>query len=383
MAMRHPHADLPVDTSVVMPRAVREAAARVDAMYQPATPETPPAAPAAPPAPPAQVEQPGTPTNPSPNAPPSLEMPGAAAAPPAQPPAAAPAAPAGEPQDPPPSEPGTPAEVWERRYRSMKGRFDATTHQMQQLQQRVDTLTQQLNARPAPATPQPATPGAPAGLPPGFTEQDVETWGPDMVAFVDRIATARAREITGEVSTRVQGVEQAVVGNAHDRMLAHLDAELPSGNSANGWRDINEDPAFADWLNLIDPLAGATRRSMLMAAFEAKDGPRVAAFFKSFISEALPAPPAAQPGPGTPEAPVPPQSNRIPLQSLAAPGRARPAAPAQPGTPAPKRIYKNSEIGAFFDAKTRGRYANEDPAAVLAMEQDIFRAQAEGRVIAG
>jgi collagen type IV alpha len=378
---RHPHADLPVDTSVPVPRAVREAAERANAMYK--APEPTPAAPGSePPAPPAGVVEPaaGAPTNPNPGAPPSLELPGA----PAAPAAAAPAAPpAGEVQDPPAAAPGSEEAVWERRYRSMKGRFDATSHQMGQMQGEIAQLRQQLNARPAPATPTPATPSTPTGLPPGLTEADIEAWGPDMIAVIDRVATARAQEATGAVANRIQGVEQTVVGNAHDRMLSYLDTNLPAGNSVDGWRDINEDPEFAEWLNLLDPLAGATRRSMLMAAFEAKDGPRVAAFFKSFISEAPPAPPAAQPGPVAPEAPVPPQSNRIPLQSLAAPGRARPAAPVAPGSPVPKRTYKTSEIGAFFSAKARGQYAGQDPAAVAAMEADIFQAQHEGRVIGG
>lgn len=389
---RHPHADLPVDTSVSVPRAVREAAARADAMYKP--PEAPPGQP---PAPVGQVEPAaGAPTNPTPGAPPSLEMPGAPATPPPGTPPAPGAPPtppngSGEPQDPPSAAPDSPDAVWERRYRGMKGRYDAlqatTANQMNQLQGQIAALQQQVSARPQPTTPQSATPGAPSGLPPGFTEQDLETWGPDMIAIMDRIATARAQEATGVVTTRMQGVEQAAVGQAHDRMLSYLDTHLPSDNSADGWRDVNEDPAFAEWLDLRDALSGATRRSMLMAAFEAKDGPRVAAFFKSFISEAPPAPPAAQPGPAAPGTPplqeTPLQSNRIPLQSLAAPGRARPAAPVQPGSPAPKRIYKTSEIGAFFDAKARGKYAGADPAAVNAMEQDIFQAQGEGRVVTG
>ena len=44
-------------------------------------------------------------------------------------------------------------------------------------------------------------------------------------------------------------------------------------------------PAFLTWLDEEDPYAGATRRNLLLNAFDQRDGPRVVAFFSGFLNE--------------------------------------------------------------------------------------------------
>ncbi len=366
MPARHPHSDLPIDESIVLPAAVRAANERADALQQQINPTTPPPAPA----PEAPQQQPAAPTASVPQA---QEL-----APTPQPVSPAPLAPAPEapPVEPPPPVPGSEDAKWEHQYRSMKGRYDAAAKMIDGLNQRIASLDGEIQTLRA-APPAPATPGVPEGL----TEEDVNLFGPDMIALIDKVAAARVAKL----GQRVDQVHDSVQVDARQRLFDELDKTF--GPFAEGqppiWRAINTDPQFLGWLNLPDLASGRIRSELLKEAFDANNTARVVHFFRSFISEAPPAP-ATEPAAPAPASapPVQPPSNRIPLASLAAPGAARPAAPAQPGAPAEKRIWKTSEIARFYDDMRRGSYAGKEAQAEL-LEQDIYAAQLENRVTEG
>jgi hypothetical protein len=361
---RHPDADRPIDTGVVVPAAIRMQGARADALMRGEDPDAPPQ-----PTPPVAGDPPQEPAPPQPSEP-------------------APLQPQPEPE-PQPAPPGTLDAQWENRYRAMKGRFEALQVQSQRT---INDLNQRLNEREvelqqlragAPAPGQPA-----AGDPPtGFDAEDETTWGADMVGMVNRRINAAVQAALKGVDTRVQSVENMTAQQRQDAMDAELDRRLPGGNGQASWRDLNDDPQFGAWLHLRDPLSGDIRLNMLRKAYAEFDTQRVFNFFNSFIAEASPAPAGGQqPGP-TPPAPTPgpAPSNRIPLTSLAAPGPARPAASTPPSAPQAKRIWKNSEIASFFRAKSRGDYDKtpELRAEADALEADIFAAQTENRVHPG
>jgi hypothetical protein len=72
------------------------------------------------------------------------------------------------------------------------------------------------------------------------------------------------------------------------------------------------------------------------------------------------------------------------LETLAAPGRARPAGGDTPNTPAEKPTYTRQQIAQFYADKRRaiqgqGPYAGRDQEAAR-IEADIMAAQMEGRV---
>lgn len=399
MASRHAHADLPIDQSVIIPAAVRAAGEAAEALQRqifggeappqppvPGQPQTPPQVPPQPIAPPA-------PTNPNPDEfvpPPVIQEP--------QPQPVSPVPNQPEPtppqplheqpiEEPPPAIAGTEEGKWERAYRSMKGRFD-------HLQSRSNTIIQGLNSRVAeleqiaraPQPPAPQSTPSPSSTLEGITDEDINTWGPDMVAFIDRVANIRVAKATGQVTQQIERVQTSVQQSARDRLIAHLNQEFPAraGNAAPYWYVVNRDQNFIAWLNLRDDMSGRIRNELLNDAFEANDAQRVAAFFKSFISEASPVPAAAPSTPAQTPAPVPvpaPPSNRMSLASLAAPGGARTAA-TPPTAPVEKRMWTNSSIANFYAAVNRGQY-NGREAEMTALETDIFAAQAEGRVMEG
>jgi len=147
---------------------------------------------------------------------------------------------------------------------------------------------------------------------------------------------------------------------------------------------------------LPDTYSGVIRHNLLKAAWERNDTPRAAAFFQGFLAEEAAIDPAyrGQAQPNDFQAPdfsssqsgqlgQNGQSNgrtngKVPLESFAAPGRAKSAA----GTvPAEKPQISRSQISNFYAMCAAGKYrGNEQERNRL--EKMIFDAHAEGRITA-
>lgn len=121
-----------------------------------------------------------------------------------------------------------------------------------------------------------------------------------------------------------------------------LDTQVPS------WRDVNVAQEFHSWLALPDLFSGAIRHELLKAAYEQNDTPRVLAFFKGFLAqEAASAPaPYGQTQPAPADATQGDASGKIPLETFAAPGRAKTAAAT--GAPAEKPTFTHAQIAKFY-----------------------------------
>lgn len=353
-----------IDTSVVIPAAVRAAAARADALQLDhkqrmglvdQQTQDPAQQPPPPPPPEQQAQPPAPPEQQAPPAPPEQQ---------AQPPQ-------NQQHDPNADVADDQNAAYEHRYRSMKGRHDAlkarTDRNTQGLLSRINELEAELDAaRRAGPQSQPQVP-APSNVAPGFTEEDEATWGTDMLSLIDRVAERKVAGMRGELA-------QVAGQFTRKQMFDYLDSNLPK------WRDTNEDPEFLAWLNLRDEGTGVIRDVLLKDAFAKGEPQRVAYFFRSFISDgALPAPSAGQPNGQTPPTQSAP-SNRLDLASLAAPGRAG-SSPPPPASDA-KRMYATTEISRFFSDKARGMWRGRE-AEADALERDIFLAQTEGRVVSG
>jgi len=386
----------PIDPALVLPPAVAAQRDRANALMalqngQPAQPQQPQQPPAQPPQQPSGLPPPpqfdpmlaeaSQPTNAGPQ-PFDLTLPGAIppAPPGAAPPTSQEAPPQGQPPQPPPEPPAS-AEEWERRFHSINGRFQNELPRMrdtiQQLSERNDRL-EQLLASSAPSG-SPAngngrtTQGADAPpLTADFTPQEIEDWGPEFLTMVRRVADSRASQVAQQLRPMVAQTQQ----NARQQMMQSLDREIPN------WREINVSQEFMDWALVTDEFSGAIRRDLLRQWWEANNAPRVAAFFRSFISGMPGAPAAQQPQP-TPPAPAPqaPASQRLSLTELAAPSGTGSAAGASP-PPAAKRVYKRSEIAQFYLSRSLGHFKGREQEA-QAVENDIFLAGREGRVING
>lgn len=296
--------------------------------------------------------------------------------PPAEPPATTP--PATTPEVTPPSnEPAEPQGGWEHAYKSMKGRHDSLKDINRQLVDSNKFLLDRNAQLEAHAATTPAAPTAPvptemsaASL---LTPKEIEDYGADFLGVVGKKAkemispefAALQQEMTN-LKKQLQGVGQTIHKSAQQQMEDAIAAVLPN------WQQTNHDENFHAWLALRDPFSGAIRHSLLKEAWAANDAARVLAFFKGFLAhEAAVAPADPQPDPAQP--------GKVTLESLAAPGRAKPAADSSQRSPAEKPIITRSDIANFYRDVAAGRWRGRDQDK-LAYEAQIAAALREGRV---
>jgi hypothetical protein len=324
----------PLDEDVVVPAAIRAAAARSDALHKQMYEEATPPAPETPPAPPANANEPPAPASETPPAP-----------------------------ETPPAD-NAPVD-WEARFKTMEGRYKKL---ITDLNSRIADLSARPR-QPAPA-PQPRTPDLQFKP---VTQEEKDNYGEE---FIDVARRAAAETLAPEISglraelDRLKGAvtktEEEQARETVQRTYQYLDSEMTD------WRKVNRDPKFVAWANLPDPFSGAIRMTMMREAFERGDAPRVLRFFQGFLSD------EAATGPATNRTEVP--TGKVPLETFAAPGRAKAPAASVEQTPGVKETITHAQIAAFYLAVNKGHYkGNEDEKNRL--EKMIFEAQAEGRVI--
>ena len=153
-------------------------------------------------------------------------------------------------------------------------------------------------------------------------------------------------------------------------MFSEMDRVLPV------WRQMNDDDNFLNWLALPDRYSGAIRHRLLKEARDQLDTARVLSFFQGFLAEeaALSPAKAEQIVPAAP-APPAPRRETIPLESLAAPGRAKSTA-ASP--PVEKPYITRDQLTKYFAAKRQGKYTPEE---AQQFDKLIFEAQRDGRIL--
>lgn len=278
-----------------------------------------------------------------------------------------------EPQ--PPQQPQTPvpAEEWERRYRSMEGRFRKATESLESANQQINHLSSQVaQLQTAVQAPQQSS------VESLLTPEEIAEYGPEFIDLVKRTAAEATRPLLAEIG-RLQAqlgqVGQKVEVQRIDDMHDKMDQLVPQ------WRELNANPRFIEWSNLHDVYSGAIRKTLMQEAWDRGDARRCAAFFNGFLAEETAMDPSRvqpvrQGSQPAPLAPVAPQA-RITLESLAAPGRARSAAG---DPPAEKPVYTPQQISQFYVDVAQGRYRGRE-AEKAQIEADIHMAQFEGRIL--
>lgn len=252
-------------------------------------------------------------------------------------------------------------EDFEHKYRVLQGINRKTAdelaeakRQLAELSSKVETLTKQ----------PPEPPKKPAADP-----KDVETFGADMIAMVQRYAeqtfdalAQRFSQAFTAAESRIAALEQGLTGVTQQTTLtleqaywAELERLVPD------LEQLNVDPAFLAYLGEVDPVFRAPRQAALAAAEKALDAKGVAAVFQAFKA--------------TRQAPV---STPNPLSSQIAPSAAATAAPPAPAQSTARVTV--AQINQFYDDIRRGKYVGRE-AEAQQIEAAINRAAAEGRVI--
>lgn len=259
---------------------------------------------------------------------------------------------------------------WEHKYNSMKGRHDRLATANEQLNERVVSMEHTLAAMAA-ATPTPEPALTPTSL---MTDEDVQQWGPEMLDMIERKAREKFDPIVNglksqieELKTNLQNVGGVMQQDARSRMLDDLTKALPN------WKEVNKNEKFMNWLVLPDTYSGAIRDELLQRAYAANDTPRVLAFFNGFLAEeAALAPPLP-----TPDPVLTPAVNKVPLETLAAPGRAKTAATLD--VPAEKPSFTRAQVSQFYTDVAQGKYRGRDEDKNT-LERQISEAGNAGRI---
>lgn len=279
---------------------------------------------------------------------------------------------------------------WEQRYKSLKGRHDQLGNENRAMAGRMANMEQTLATLSAPPS-QPSNPdfrfGAPRPAAPPqtkhppvdpnafqLTDQERADYGDEFLGVVGKRAMQEVfpvlesiRAENEQLKRQLSQVGSRVAQTSQMTLEQQLDSHLPD------WRQVNHDPNFLNWLALTDPYSGVRKQDLLTAAYNSGDAGRVLAFFNGFLSDEAAVDPARAPKPVNGGGGPP----KVPLETFAAPGRARTTA--GPTPPAEKPVISRDQISAFYAKVAAGHYRGND-AEKNRLEGMIFEAQREGRI---
>ena len=244
------------------------------------------------------------------------------------------------------------ASYWRHRFDVLQGKYNA---EVPALRKEIATITEQLASadKQKSGTAVEQAHSAVSEL----TQDEIEEYGPDLVKFIQRVATGASKgsggdlsEIKGELDQWREEKRQDAEEKRQDaeaRFWSDLEAQVPA------FLEINESQAFRQWLAQVDRLSGQTRQQLLVDAQHAFDPYRVAAVFKSFSAEAKKT-----------------HQEQIPTD-LIQPRQTKAAAQDLQQS----KVWTRNEISEFY--KTKASYPRDQASAI---EADIFAAQAQGRI---
>ncbi len=269
----------------------------------------------------------------------------------------APAAPQPE-ATPKPAASEVPEETWQQKYRTLKGMYDAEVPrlhaQVKELNQRMEQLQR---AAEAPKTePQPRTQEK------LVTDADVQAFGEDLIEVQRKVAREVAQEFRADLEAmkaenaqlraQLQTTSAQVVESSFEQKLNQLVPDFAT---------VNADPKWIAWLNEIDPMIRAPRKTVAQDAFARGDAEGVAYYVDLFKQTQVSAEPAKR------------KSSELELQVQ--PKRNAPAAAASQAG----RTYSTADIDRMFQqVRQLGAAGKLEDARKL--EAEIDSAYMEGRV---
>jgi hypothetical protein len=174
-----------------------------------------------------------------------------------------------------------------------------------------------------------------------LTKADEENYGSELLDMSRRAAL----DALGPELNALRAENQQLRGMA--QRAQHGEIERALNRSVPTWREIYQDPRFADWLSQPGDYSGSIRSQLLRSAVANGDSARVAAIYRGF----------SQGG-------------------HHAPGQQRSYQSRSPATGG-KPIYSRDQIRRLYEQRARGAIPDSRWAP---LEADIVKAASEGRV---
>jgi hypothetical protein len=176
-----------------------------------------------------------------------------------------------------------------------------------------------------------------------LTQSDEQNYGRDLIDFASRTALQTVAPHLQNLEQQNLELQRRLAMEARRNLDQRVEAVVPD------YRERDQDPRFHEYLREIDPLSGCPRQVLLENAIAAGDAARIARFFHGYDQGG---------GQGAPRASSPR------ARSQQAPSGSAPT-------------YTNESIRDLYSRHRKGELTGDRWQAI---EADIFRAQAEGRL---
>jgi len=174
-----------------------------------------------------------------------------------------------------------------------------------------------------------------------LTSKDADDYGPEVLDLAQRAALHALTPELQRINDQNESLRRQLAAEQRRGLHQSLDAMVPN------WREIDDSPAWRQWLLSPHELSGRTRQQWLDDAIARGDAHRVVSFFRGFL-----------------------QAGATPHHT-AVEGQQRQATGGQ-------RIYSRADITRASEDYRRGRYTEEQ---YRRLSEDIVAAGREGRIV--
>lgn len=244
------------------------------------------------------------------------------------------------------------AAYWRHRFEVLQGKYNAEVKEIPPLRQKIKDLEAQIEQQ---KSSQGNASDVKSALLEGLPESVVEEYGTELIDAIAKIAAnaSSANKPTADpdvetLKTQVQSMTEERQQERTAQMMTDLEQAVPD------WKELQSSQAGQDWLYAYDPKTGRQRNDILISAANNFHTQAVINVYRDMKSDIA--------GRKPPEEKIQPNQSRSTTQ-----------------TPANGRTWTRAEINQFYKDRTQpGKYSDEQAKTI---EQDIFAAQTEGRII--
>lgn len=185
-----------------------------------------------------------------------------------------------------PVEPEVPEETWQQKYKTLKGMYDAEVPRLhsdiRELKSQMDRLQK--------AAETPKQESKPAAQPTKLvTDADVQAFGEDLIEVQRKVAREVAAEFRGELDAmKAENDKLREQLNTTGNQVSEASFEQRLYRLVPDFQVVNADERWINWLNEVDPLLRAPRKSVAQDAFNRGDAEAVAHYIGMFKASVAP-----------------------------------------------------------------------------------------------
>ena len=187
---------------------------------------------------------------------------------------------------PEPTEPAIAEETWQSRYIALKGKYDAEVPRLhadvREFKAQLEKLQKTLETKPVDTK-------KPAAVEKLVTDADVQAFGEDLIEVQRKVAREVAAEFRGELAAmKAENEKLREQLNTTGTQVSEASFEQRLYRMVPDFQTVNADERWIGWLNEVDPLLRAPRKSVAQDAFNRGDAEAVAHYVGMFKASVAP-----------------------------------------------------------------------------------------------